>query len=153
LVAQGGIALSPRRNLAVATATVHKWSTLFIDIGNTVAAALGRFEKSGDPYAGSTDPSTAGNGSIMRLAPVVLYYARQPHEAVRLAAESSRTTHGTAAAVEACEYLARLIVGAINGHDKAELVGDEDDQIELLRDATYESSIARVAAGSFREKS
>jgi len=44
------------------------------DIGNTVAAALGRFEKNGDPYAGSKDPSTAGNGSIMRLAPVALFF-------------------------------------------------------------------------------
>jgi len=73
------------------------------DIGNTVAAALGRFEKSGDPFAGSTDPSTAGNGSIMRLAPVVLYNAMQPAQSIHFAAESSRTTHGTVAAVEACE--------------------------------------------------
>ena len=33
LVEQGGIALAPRRNLAVATPTVHNWSTLFSDIG------------------------------------------------------------------------------------------------------------------------
>ena len=32
-VTQDGIALAPRRNLAVATPTVHKWSTLFSDIG------------------------------------------------------------------------------------------------------------------------
>ena len=49
--------------------------------------------------------------------------------------------------------MARLIVGALNGHDKAALVGGEDGEIEQLRDVTYESSIARVAAGSFREKS
>ena len=122
------------------------------DIGNTVAAALHRFEKNGDPFAGSEDPSTAGNGSIMRLAPVVLYYAKNAGEAAHFAADSSRTTHGAVAAVEACEYLARLIVGALNGHDKEALVGAEDGQIQLLRDATYESSIARVAGGSFREK-
>jgi ADP-ribosyl-[dinitrogen reductase] hydrolase len=122
------------------------------DIGNTVAAALGRFEKNGDPYAGSKDPSTAGNGSIMRLAPVALFYGAQPVKAVQFAAQSSLTTHGAVAAVEACEYLARLIVGALNGHDKEALVGAEDSLIQLLRDATYESSIARVAGGSFRDK-
>jgi len=122
------------------------------DIGNTVAAALGRFEKNGDPYAGSKDPSTAGNGSIMRLAPVALFYGAQPVKAVHFAAQSSLTTHGAVAAVEACEYLARLIVGALNGHDKEALVGAEDSLIQLLRDATYESSIARVAGGSFRDK-
>ena len=123
------------------------------DIGNTVAAALGRFEKNGDPYAGSKDPSTAGNGSIMRLAPVALFYGAQPAKAVQFAAQSSLTTHGAVTAVEACEYLARLIVGALNGDGKEKLVGAEDGQIQLLRDATYESSIARVAGGSFREKS
>jgi len=34
------------------------------DIGNTVRDALTRFERTGDPYAGSTDPQTAGNGSL-----------------------------------------------------------------------------------------
>ena len=38
------------------------------DIGNTVSAALSRFIEHGDPYAGSTDPHSAGNGSLMRLA-------------------------------------------------------------------------------------
>jgi ADP-ribosyl-[dinitrogen reductase] hydrolase len=122
------------------------------DIGNTVAAALHRFEKNGDPFAGSEDPSTAGNGSIMRLAPVVLRYAKNGAQAIHFAADSSRTTHGAVAAVEACEYMARLMIELLNGHGKEELVGTKDGQIQLLRDATYESSIARVAGGSFREK-
>ncbi len=122
------------------------------DIGNTVAAALHRFEKNGDPFAGSEDPSTAGNGSIMRLAPVVLCYAKNAAQAIHFAADSSRTTHGAVAAVEACEYMARLMIELLNGHGKEELVGTEDGQIQLLRGAIYESSIARVAGGSFREK-
>src|SRR5437879_921177 len=32
------------------------------DIGNTVAAALGRYRETGKPFAGSIDPKTAGNG-------------------------------------------------------------------------------------------
>ena len=40
------------------------------DIGGTVRGALSRFEISGEPFSGSTDPQSAGNGSIMRLAPV-----------------------------------------------------------------------------------
>ena len=35
------------------------------DIGNTVSGALSRFVRHGDPYAGSTDPRSAGNGSLM----------------------------------------------------------------------------------------
>jgi len=37
------------------------------DIGNTVRAALERYAATGDPLAGSTDPQSAGNGSLMRL--------------------------------------------------------------------------------------
>ena len=37
------------------------------DIGNTVRDALNRFKQSGNPISGSTDPNSAGNGSIMRL--------------------------------------------------------------------------------------
>ena len=44
------------------------------DIGMTVREALARFQASGDPFAGSTAPYSAGNGSLMRLAPVVLFY-------------------------------------------------------------------------------
>ena len=38
------------------------------DIGNATRTALQRFEQTGEPYPGSTDPKTAGNGSLMRLA-------------------------------------------------------------------------------------
>lgn len=37
------------------------------DIGNSVAGALRRFERTGEPFAGSVDPNSAGNGSLMRL--------------------------------------------------------------------------------------
>ena len=48
------------------------------DIGNTTREALTRFEESGEPLGGPTYPNAAGNGSIMRLAPVPLFYARNP---------------------------------------------------------------------------
>src|SRR5215813_4145645 len=42
------------------------------DIGFTTRAALSEFERSGNPRAGSENPNTAGNGSLMRLAPVAI---------------------------------------------------------------------------------
>src|SRR5256885_8367047 len=48
------------------------------DIGNTVRAALKRFEQTGEPFAGSTDKYAAGNGSLMRLAPVPMWFASDP---------------------------------------------------------------------------
>ena len=61
----------------------------FFDIGNTTRAALSRFEKTGDPIAGSTDPNSAGNGSLMRLAPVAMFYARQAEDGIEACGESS----------------------------------------------------------------
>ena len=67
------------------------------DIGGTVSGALHRFETSGGPYAGSTDAYSAGDGSLMRLAPIPIAYAQDPARAIGCAAEMSRTTHGAGA--------------------------------------------------------
>jgi ADP-ribosylglycohydrolase len=123
------------------------------DIGSTVRAALTRFEARRDPMAGNTDRRAAGNGSLMRLAPVPLRFAAIPVEAIRLAAESSRTTHAAREAVDACRYFAALIVGALRGHDKTELLSPMfspegvDWRVDPLAPA-----VAAVASGSFRTK-
>jgi len=75
------------------------------DIGSTVSRALSRFEKTREPYCGATDPMSAGNGSIMRVAPVPLFYANNPEEALERSGESSRTTHGVQDCIDACRYL------------------------------------------------
>jgi ADP-ribosylglycohydrolase len=62
------------------------------DIGTTVLAALRRFEQTHEPCCGSTDPMSAGNGSLMRLPPVPLAYACHPADAIERSGESSRTT-------------------------------------------------------------
>lgn len=85
------------------------------DIGIATRAALARFERTGDPYAGATAPDTAGNGSLMRLAPVALAALDDPSEAERIAEAQSRTTHGAPQAVEACTYFVQLLREAILG--------------------------------------
>ena len=125
----------------------------FFDTGNTVRAALTRFEKTRAFYCGSTDSRSAGNGSIMRLAPVPLYYARNPREAIERSGESSRTTHGTAACVDACRYFGGLLVGAVNGASKEELLCERYSPfLEYWTDHPLASEIDEVAAGSFKHK-
>lgn len=121
------------------------------DIGNTVSAALHRFESSGEPYPGPTDPQSAGNGSIMRLAPVPLLYAANASGAIELAAASSRTTHGTVAAVDACRYLAGLLLGALRGVGKDELLAPHYSPVPGYWQAhPLVPEIAAIAAGSFK---
>ena len=92
------------------------------DIGNTTAAALRRYRQSGEPYAGSTDPYAAGNGSIMRLAPIPICYYPDEALACDYAAESSRTTHATLECLDGCRLLAAILVRALGGASKDDLL-------------------------------
>ncbi len=123
------------------------------DIGRTVSSALSRYERTGEPFAGSTDPNSAGNGSLMRLAPVPLYFAADPHEAIAMSADSSRTTHGAREAVDACRYFAGLLVGVVSGVDKASLLAPNYCPVTgLWHDEPLAEGIAVIAAGSFKDK-
>ncbi|CAF3922923.1 unnamed protein product, partial [Didymodactylos carnosus] len=57
----------------------------------------------------------AGNGALMRLAPIPLFFYHSPYHAVLNAGESAILTHGDDRARDACRYYAALIVGALQG--------------------------------------
>jgi ADP-ribosyl-[dinitrogen reductase] hydrolase len=123
------------------------------DIGATVRSALGRFERTRQPYSGSTDPHSAGNGSLMRLAPVPLFYALHPKEAIERAGDSSRTTHGARTAVDACRYFAGLIVGALRGESKERLLFPGYCPVPgYWERRPLCPAIAAIAVGSFARK-
>ncbi|ATB59373.1 MULTISPECIES: ADP-ribosylglycohydrolase family protein [Xanthomonas] len=85
------------------------------DIGATVRQALERYLDGGPAFGGSTDPRSAGNGSLMRLAPVAMYYAHCPDQLADRAADSSRTTHAAAEALDACRLFAVQLRAALLG--------------------------------------
>jgi ADP-ribosylglycohydrolase len=129
----------------------HRSSTgACFDIGTTTRASLATYERSGKPWSASTDASTAGNGSIMRLAPVPMRYAATPRKAIELAAESSRTTHAAIVAVDACRYLAALTIGALDGATKELLLSPRYAPVPGLWDVhPLCPEIDEVAEGSF----
>lgn len=92
------------------------------DIGNTTKAALQRYLSKGVVFAGSTDPKSAGNGSLMRLAPIPIFYADNEAEACEMAIESSRVTHAADDCVNACAHYTQVIVKALKGVPKAKLL-------------------------------
>jgi ADP-ribosyl-[dinitrogen reductase] hydrolase len=123
------------------------------DIGHTTRSALERFEASGDPASGGTGARTAANGSLMRLAPVPVAFAHDPATAVRLAGESSRTTHALPVCVDACRYLGALLVGAVRGAPKAALLAPRFAPVAgLWDDEPLDPRIDAVAAGSYGTK-
>lgn len=121
------------------------------DIGGATSSALRQFERTGDPHSGSTDPYSAGNGSIMRLAPVPIFFHHDTEEAIRQSAESSRTTHGAATCLDACRYLGGILWGLLNGATREQVLtpgyhpsgGSWEFQTDEIR---------QIAAGSYKEK-
>ena len=121
------------------------------DVGGTVQDALYRFRETGEPFCGSTDPLSSGNGCIMRLAPVPLFYAQNPQDAIEKSADSSRTTHGSDRCIDACRYLGGLIVGAVKGATKEELLSSRYSPIPGYWEANpLVEQIDEIAGGSFK---
>lgn len=112
------------------------------DIGITVSQALNRFKRTGDPIAGSTDPMSAGNGSLMRLSPVAIRYWQDEDTRRDVAARQSRTTHGAPEAVDACVVFADILAEAIAGRPRHEVLRP--------RHEPFAGRIPEVLAGSWR---
>ncbi len=111
------------------------------DIGMTTRSALQRFHESGAPLAGDTDPHSAGNGSLMRLAPVAIRHHADREKAMSIARRQSRTTHGAEEAVDACAFFCELLVEAISGAPR--------DQVLTPRSFSGSGAVAEIAGGSF----
>jgi ADP-ribosylglycohydrolase len=89
----------------------------------------------------------------MRLAPVPLFFARAPEKAIEMSGESSRTTHGAAAYIDACRYYGTLIVGSVGGASKSTLLSDHYAPItNYWKTHPLVRQIAAIAAGSFKKK-
>ncbi|WP_277983604.1 ADP-ribosylglycohydrolase family protein [Sphingomonas faeni] len=114
------------------------------DIGITTREALARFKLSGDPYAGSIDPMSAGNGSLMRLAPVAIRHWQNRGQLADIAARQSRTTHAAPEAVAACVVYADMLADALSGMSK-------HDVLSAARSSTA-PVIAGIVGGSWRGK-
>jgi ADP-ribosylglycohydrolase len=88
----------------------------------------------------------------MRLAPVPLFYLQNPQEAIERSGDSSRTTHGAQAAIDGCRYFGGLIVGAVLGASKEELLSD---RYSPVKDFWWENRLAleidEIAWGSFKQ--
>jgi ADP-ribosyl-[dinitrogen reductase] hydrolase len=115
------------------------------DIGMTVSAALNQYLKTGNPYSGSVDERSSGNGSLMRISPIAIFCRYKPHELVQYAADSSRITHGSAECIDACQYFCQLLVHAFVAKDKRQLIN--------IQYSATTANIKSIANGDFLNKS
>lgn len=115
------------------------------DIGMTVAAALDRFLLSGDPFAGDPNPRSAGNGALMRLAPIPMFYGPSAAETWRFSGESTRTTHGAQEAIECSRVFGLALRNALLGVGKSDLLSFEIPEPLTVK-------VARLIKGEFLNK-
>jgi ADP-ribosyl-[dinitrogen reductase] hydrolase len=114
------------------------------DIGATVSSALRGWQQTGDPLAGSTDPMSAGNGALMRLAPVAVRWWRDPARLLDVAVRQSATTHQTPEALSASAAFAALLAEAIAGRPRSHVLAP--------RTGDYAGAINAIMLGSWRGK-
>jgi len=118
------------------------------DIGNQTRVALEEFEITGEPYREAVGGMSAGNGSLMRLAPVAMAFCDDPDAAGQFSSDSSRTTHPAVECVEACGVYGRLIAAAIEGASRTELYVLAAD----LAEQVTSPGLATILRGSYRVK-
>ncbi len=117
------------------------------DIGRATLSALQRFIHSQNPYAGSTDPYSSGNGSLMRLAPIPIFYHQDIEKTVKYAVLSSKTTHASADCLSACAYFSQVVWQALYGEQ------DKNQLFKPLIHYEWSKNIQPILAGDFKQKS
>ena len=120
------------------------------DIGITTRNALEQFRWTTDPIAGPTDARTAGNGSIMRLAPVALRYWNDPERLRDVSRRQSYVTHGATEAVDACEALATVLASLIEGKSLRDVLSASYGPVCLGVQAIMDGSYRRRARNDIR---
>lgn len=122
-----------------------------IGIGMTTQRTLIRFRRTRQPFTDIRHERFSGNGSLMRLAPVVIYFADDIERAVIHAGLSSMTTHASPIAVDACRYFAYQLVCLFDGMDRETFFSDE--QMERTRaffdDAPLHPALDPILSGEY----
>jgi ADP-ribosylglycohydrolase len=95
----------------------------------------------------------AGNGALMRLAPVPLFFHRFPVHAVEFSGRSGQITHGDMDVYNACRYYGALIVGALHGYKKDQLLDIDfySKNKQWFREKRLYSLIKGISEGSYKK--
>lgn len=122
------------------------------DIGNTVGSAINKYLASGNANAGSCDPHTAGNGSLMRFSPVAIFFSPVKNvalaELLDKARLSSIVTHAEPRAIEGCQIMAWLLFQIFDSEQS------KDSLFKGLSVAFTDLStdMEKIVSGSFLKK-
>ena len=95
------------------------------DLGITTITALKMFAITRNKYAGRYTLSSNGNGSLVRLAPIIIKYHNNVKDLAQKAFLSSNITHGSRLAVMSCIVLAFLLKAILKNENKKQILSEE----------------------------
>jgi len=103
--------------------------------------ALGAWQWSRKPNAGTHDPKNLDGHSLPRTLAAALYLRADPQRAIDLAAEVSRPTQQAPVVLDLCRFWAALFIDALSGVDKATLVACNGPALALLRQRALKAPV------------
>jgi len=126
-----------------------------IGLGKTCQRSLIRYGGSKQAYTNIKHEKFSGNGSLMRLAPICIYYADNINEAVHYAALSSKTTHGSPIAVDSCRYMSYVIFHLFSAKDKQDIFSQKfkDNTYLYFSEDPLHETLEPIINGDFMKKS
>lgn len=101
------------------------------DIGIATNQSIGRLVKGVQPnLAGGIEELSNGNGSLMRIAPLLFYLLNKPiSERYEITKQVSSITHGHIRSIIACFYYLEFAQKLFNGKDKFEIYNTLQSEI------------------------
>ena len=120
------------------------------DIGINTAHSLENYDKTGE--LPPEKENAAGNGSLMRLAPVPIYYRNSFQKAVEYSGESSLTTHNNKMAIDACRFAGGLIQKFINSNNNTDTY-KKNEIIDIAEKLSLNIRVYKAISGTLTKKS
>ena len=124
------------------------------DIGITVSMSLDHYKQTKNEFSPFIHEEYSGNGSIMRLVPVIMYFINDLENAVYYAGISSTTTHSSPIAIDACRLLAFYLFYIFHGYKKDLLFSKYFfEKIDnFFKESPLHPKIENIAKGFFIKK-
>ncbi len=116
-------------------------------MGQTFMNSITKYLTTGDPLSGMANPKRPGNGCIMRLAPIPIFFYPDLEKIILYSGESSKTTHGMPESIYASRLFSEILALALAGKSKEEILFsshiDDPDCPEIISD---------ISRGNYRSK-
>lgn len=118
-------------------------------IGRTTRLAIQDFLKNGNYVNTEKDPEKAGNGTIMRLAPLPMYFYQDFNGLMKATIKSSQVTHGSYESIYAAVLFSIYMHRALGGVKKSDIMSPIHF---LANDKNTTDSLRSIIFGDYLKK-